>query len=273
MLRFCRPYLFVLLFFLLAGSGCSNIHESIRSGRSAFPLKYFYYPSYETVGAMYKTDPSLAIELLERMSRKNPQNLAYRLTLADMYKDRGMANDATRLWFEILAMSRENGMVDGKNLRVYFIPMAPEQKEGMRAYDRLIDKSLAYDHIGMIYFQNAFFEEASEYFSRAAEYASYPKRKAELYYQAGQAIGSKKVEFFISEKDGKPYQKIGGHAVLVDPALYRKKEKAFYLMALALNIPDKELQEEIEKKLYDADQEILKYEPKPLLRVSKANQA
>lgn len=262
MLRFSRSYLFVLLFFLLAGSGCSYIHESVRSARSSFPLKHFYYPSYETVGAMYKTDPSLAIELLERMSRKHPQNLAYRLTLADMYRDRGMANDAIRLWFEILAMSREKGIVDGKNLRVYFIPMAPEQQEGMRFYDRTIDTSMAYNHIGVIYFQNAFFEEASEYFSRAAEYAANPQRKVELYYQAGRAIGSKKVEFFISEKDGKPYQKVGGHTVLVDPALYRKKEKAFYLMALALDIPDKELREELEQKLHDADQEILKYEPK-----------
>ncbi|OIP60797.1 MAG: hypothetical protein COW52_10130 [Nitrospirae bacterium CG17_big_fil_post_rev_8_21_14_2_50_50_9] len=271
MLRFFRPYLFVLLFLLAAGSGCSSIHESIRSARSSFPLKYFYYPSYETVGAMYKTDPSLAIELLERMSREHPQNLAYRLTLADMYKDRGMANNAIRLWFEILDMSKDKGVLDARNLKVYFIPIVSGQEEGMRPYARMIDKPLVYDHIGMIYFQNAFFEEASDYFSRAAEYAADPKQKAGLYYQAGQAAGSKKVEFFISEKDGKPYRKAGGHTVLVDPALYRKKEKAFYLMALALDMTDKDLREEIEKKLDEADQEILKYEARPGARVSQAN--
>lgn len=266
---FFRPYLFVLLLCLLTGPGCSNFHESIRSARSSFPLKYFYYPSYETAGGMYKSDPSLAIELLERMSRKHTENLAYRLTLADMYRDRGMANDAIRLWFDILAMSREKGVLDARNLQVYFIPIVPDQKEGMRTYGRIIDKSMVHGYIGMIYFQNAFFEEASENFSRAAEYAADPQHKAELYYQAGQAVGSKKVEFFISEKDGKPYQKLGGHTILVDPVLYRKKEKAFYLMALALDIPDKEMREELEKKLHDADQEILKYEPKPMARTSE----
>jgi tetratricopeptide (TPR) repeat protein len=163
----------------------------MHSARASFPLKFFYRPSYETIGAMYKSDPVFAIELLERLCKNNADNLVYRLTLADMYRDRGRVNNAIRLWFEILWISEEQGTVDGTNLQVYFIPIVPHQKEGTGPYGRVIDKSLAYANIGMIYFQNSFYQDASEYFSKAGDNASDPNRKADLYHQAGKAYGER----------------------------------------------------------------------------------
>jgi tetratricopeptide (TPR) repeat protein len=207
---------------------------------------------------MYKSDPALAIGLLTRLSLENEQNLAYRLTLADMYKDRGRVNDAIRLWFEILAISRDRGIVNGEELQVYFIPVVPYQEEGVRPYALVIDKALAHYNIGLIYSQNAFYEEASKSYSKAAEKTLRPERKAFLYHQAGMAIGSKKVEFFISDKDGKPYQKIGDRTIPVDPMQYLKKEAAFYEMALAFNFSDEDLRNEIERSLRFAMNEIQK---------------
>ncbi len=250
--------IFLVLFFLSTSTACSYVRGSIHTARASFPLKYFYHPSYETIGAMYKSDPALAIELLERLSRKNEQNLAYRLTLADMYKDRGRVNDAIRLWFEILAISRDRGIVNGEDLQVYFIPVVPYQEEGVRPYALVIDKALAYYNIGLIYSQNTFYEEASESYSKAAENTPRPERRAFLYHLAGTAIGSKKVEFLVSDKDGKPYQKIGERTIPVDPMRYRKKEAAFYEMALALNFSDEGLRSEIEKNLTFAMNEIRK---------------
>lgn len=258
----CSARVCLFLFFLLLTSvwGCSGIHEAMHSARASFPLKYAYRPSYNTIGAMYKTDPSLAMELLERLSRKHPQNLAYRLTLADMYKDRGKGNDAIRLWFEILAISRHQGKTDRRPLEVYFIPIVPYQEEGLHRYDVKIDKSLAYTNIALIYLQNAFFVDASEYFSKAAETSLDPDRKADLYHRAGMAIGSKHVEFTISEKDGRPYQEQADRKVPVDPMQYRRKEMAFYLMALAVDFSDKDLRAKIENNLSSVQEQIIDYE-------------
>jgi tetratricopeptide (TPR) repeat protein len=260
-----RFYLLVLIFLLLSAmtaTGCSIVHRSIHASRSSFPFKYAYHPSYEAIGALYKNDPSLAIELLERLSAKHPNNLAYRLTLADMYKDAGRANDAIRLWFDILDISRKRGTSSGKGLKVYFIPMAPQQEEGMRPYQQKIDKSLAYTNIALIYLKNGFYEEAAEYFSRAAESAQDLNRKAELYEQAGIAIGSKEVEVPIAEKGGTSEQTPEEPTGPVDRMHYRKKEVAFYLMALSLDFSDSGLREKIKKERASVEQEIRNYEGK-----------
>jgi len=210
-------------------------------------LKYFYHPSYSSIGAMYAKNAALSIELLERLSRKEPENLSYKLTLADMYQDRGRVNDAIRLWFEILDMSRRRGIVDGKTLPVYFIPMPPDRTEGIRPYGRLIDKSLAYSNIGRIYSQNAFFLQAAEYYRTAAAHTSDPDRKADLYNRAGLAIGSQKTDFFISEEDGQAYREEGDQNVPVDPTAKLHRELAFYEMAAALPVKDPDLALEIRK--------------------------
>ncbi len=256
----------LVLLFLLSVMGCSRVKDSLRSARGSFPVKYLYRPSYETIGAMYKSEPAMAIEFLERLSRKHKKNLAYRLTLADMYKDRGRVNDAIRLWFEILALSREEGIVEGENLQVYFIPIVPYQEEGIRPYRLKIDKTLVYDNIGQIYFQNAFYEEAADTFSKAAENTPDLNQKARLYYKAGQAIGSKAVEFIISDKDGQPYQKFGDRTVPVDLMRYKRKEMDFYTKALAVNFTDQELYEEIQESLMLADEEVSRHEGKPSLK-------
>jgi tetratricopeptide (TPR) repeat protein len=244
---------------MLFAAGCSGVNEYLWTARSSFPLKYLYRPSYATIGTIYATDPAFAIELLERRCRRKKHNLPYRLTLADMYRDRGRVNEAIRLWFEILALSRAQGIADGSKLQVYFIPIEPDQEEGMRPYGRMIDKSLAYFNIGMIYFQNALFEEASEYFLKAGRSAVDPDRKAALINRAGVAIGSKRVEFVVSEKDGKPYQKLGDRMVSVDPMQFRKRERALYEEALALVSTDQELRQDIENNLSVVRDEIEGY--------------
>lgn len=262
MKRFYVFYPVVFLWCFVTAAGCSCLHRSLHSAVASFPVNYAYRPSYETIGAMYKTDPALSIEFLERLSRRNPDNLAYRLTLTDMYTDAGRGNDAIRVWFEILDISRRKGAQNRRDLKVYFIPIVPSQEEGMRPYPGKIDKSLAYYNIALVYRRNAFYEEAAEYFSRAAENAQDLNRKAELYEQAGIAIGSKQVEFTISEEDGKPYQKIDERMVAVDPMRYRKKEMAFYLMALSLEFSNADLREKLEERLSSVEQELLKYEGK-----------
>jgi tetratricopeptide (TPR) repeat protein len=249
----------VLLSWVALLGGCSFYRNTFRSARDSFPVKYFYRPSYQSIGAMYAEDPGLAIELLERLSRKKPRNLSYKLTLAEMYRDRGRVNDAIRLWFDILAMSRERGIVDGRKVPVYFIPLAPGQKGEMRPYGSVIDKSLAYSNIARIYSQNDFFEEAAEYFSRAAESSKDSDRKAELYYQAGEAIGSKQPDFSLSEK-GEAYQKTGDRTVPVDPMKFKKEEKAFYEMASSLPLKDPVLAAKIRKSMAAVDKELSPYQ-------------
>jgi tetratricopeptide (TPR) repeat protein len=256
--------LFVLLF-LLSFTGCSRVQDALRSARGSFPGKHIYRPSYKTIGAMYKSEPTLAIEFLERLSRKRKKNLAYRLTLVDMYKDNGRVNDAIRLWFEILALSREEGIAEGENLQVYFIPIVPYQEEGIRPYRHKIDKTLVYDNIGQIYFQNAFYGEAADTFSKAAENASDLNQKARLYQKAGQAIGSRTVEFFISDKDGQPYQRIGDRTVPVDLMQYKRKEMDFYTKALAFNFTDQDLYDDIQESLMLADEEVARHDGRPSL--------
>ena len=220
---------------------------------------------------MYKTEPAFAIELLERKVRKHPKNLSYRLTLADMYKDRGRVNDAIRIWFEILYLSSEQKMLKGKALMVYYIPIAPYQEEGMRPYDRKIDKTLAYTHIASIYYQNAFYEDASEYFSKAGEQASEPNEKASLYLQAGQAIGSKEMEPVSVESAGREDQQHGEKSLSSDPLGYRTKEIAFYEMALALDFPDQGLREAIVKMLTSAKEEVLHSDANGSERLEKSS--
>ncbi len=242
LLKFC-----LLVFFLSAMLGCARAKDASYSARAAFPLKYFYYPSYEAVGAAYSTNPSLAIELLERRSRKDPENLAYRLTLADMYKDRGRVNDAIRLWFEILSMSQKGEVLGGEDLQVYFIPIIPYQEEGMRPYTQVIDKSFAYHQIGLIFEQNSFWKEAAESFAKAAEYADDPNRKARMLAHAGVAVGSRKEAYLLSGALEASDVSLGS-ARTVDPMADRKRERQYYEEALALPISDAQLRRDIEKR-------------------------
>ncbi len=262
-------HLFGVLLWAYLLVGCSVFQKVPLPARSSFPLKYFYHPSYSSIGAMYAKDAALSIELLERLSRKEPENLSYRLTLADMYQDRGRVNDAIRLWFEILDMSRQRGIIDGKNVPVYFIPMPPDQQEGMRAYGRRIDKALAYSNIGRIYSQNAFYLQAAEYYSTAAAHSSDTDRKADLYNRGGRAIGLQKMDFFISEEDGKAYRKEGNRIVPVDPTAKLHRELAFYEMAAALPVKDTELAGKIRKNLARVRGELAAFQPPSTKKAKK----
>ncbi len=239
----------ILVLSLLAVSGCGRWKGQVHSARAAFPLKYFYHPSYEVIGAAYTTNPSLAIELLERRSRKDPENIAYRLTLADMYKDRGRVNDAIRLWFEILAMSQTGGGPGGNDLEVYFIPIVPYQEEGLRPYTQTIDKSFAYYQIGLIFEQNSFWKEGAESFAKAAEHTKDPNRQARMLSLAGASMGAKKGEFAFAGPNGKPHAPAGSAVNPVDPMAYRKREKQYYEEALTLAISDQNLRRQIEERL------------------------
>lgn len=263
MTRF-RPFLnsavFVLLFLFV---GCAGAGDSLKSARSSFPVNYLYRPSYESIGTLYAADPGLAIEYMERRYRADRQNLAYGLTLADMYKDRGRVNDAIRLWFDILALSQNEDIADVRELPVYFIPIAPYQEEGMRPYGHTIDKTLAYYHMGLVYFQNGLVEEASANFLEAAQTTDDPDRKADLINRAGVAIGSRKVEYALSEDGTRTYRTVDGNQVEVDPMRFRKRERALYEVALNLPITDGKLREDIENNLSFVKGEIEKYEGLP----------
>ncbi len=238
----------VLVVSLSVVLGCSRVKDQIYSARAAFPLKYFYYPSYEAIGAAYTTNPALAIELLERRSRKDPENLAYRLTLADMYRDRGRVNDAIRLWFEILAMSETHGVLGGDDLQVYFIPIIPDQEEGMRPYTQSIDKSFAYYQIGLIFEQNSFWKEASESFAKAAQYAREPNTKARLLSLAGATVGAKKGAYPLAGRHDALHETGANAAPPVDPMANRRREKQYYEEALALPLSDERLRRDIEER-------------------------
>jgi tetratricopeptide (TPR) repeat protein len=255
LLKFC-----ILVLSLLAVSGCGLWKGQVHSARAAFPLKYFYHPSYEAIGAAYTTDPSLAIQLLARQCRKHPENLAYRLTLADMYKDQGRVNDAIRLWFEILAMSQTDGGPGGNDLEVYFIPIVPYQEEGMRPYTQTIDKSFAYYQIGLIFEQNSFWKEAAESFAKAAEHTKDPNRQARMLSLAGASMGAKKDEYAFSGPNGKPHAPAGSAVNLVDPMAYRKREKQYYEEALTLAISDQHLRRQIEERLHGVTRVIAQVE-------------
>ncbi len=261
--RFSLFFFSILFFCLLFFGGCSGVGRSLRgvglSARSSFPLKYFYYPSYESITAIYAKNPELSIELMERLAGKHPENLSYQLTLAEMYRDRGKVNDAIRLWFRILAMSRKRGIVDGRTLPVYLIPRGPDEKEGIRPYNRMIDKSLAFENIAQIYYLGAFYEEASEYYDRAARSTRDPDRKARLLKRAGMAIGSKKVDppspYLVGSGLERSKKKL-----LLEQLKYRKKERGYYQRALSLPISDQGLLEAIQKNLLIVEEEIGKME-------------
>ena len=257
---FHKSALIALLLFI---SGCSGADSSLKAARSSFPLNYLYRPTYESIGTLYAADPGLAIEYMERRCRSDEENLAYRLTLADMYKDRGRVNDAIRLWFEILALSRGGDAADARELPVYFIPIPPYQDEGMRPFGETIDNTLAYYHMGLVYFQNGLFEEASANFLEAAGTTDDPDRKADLINRAAVAIGSRKVEYTVSEKDNRAYRTVDGKRVEVDPMEFRKRERALYEVALNLPVTDGELREDIERNLAFVKGEIETYNGVP----------
>ncbi|NOY53039.1 MAG: hypothetical protein GXP58_05385 [Deltaproteobacteria bacterium] len=211
---------------------------------------------------MYAEDPALSIELLEQLSRKEPENLAFKLTLAEMYEDRGRVNDAVRLWFEILDMSRRQGDAGATKLPVYSIAMDPGLNAGIRPYGRRIDKSMVYAQIGRIYFRNAFFLQAAEYYSTAAACTEDLDRKADFYNRAGMAVGSQKVEDSISNEEGNTDRKAGDRNVSVDPAAAKlHRELAFYEMAAALPVKDADLAREIRKNLIRVGRELVPFQP------------
>ena len=239
------------------------VGDSVKSAQSNFPGNYLYRPSYEAIGTLYGADPKLAMEHLERRCRSDEENLAYRLTLADMYKDRGRVNDAIRLWFEIFALSRTGDAADARKLPVYFIPIPPDQEEGMRPFGETIDKTLTYYHMGLVYLQNGLFEEASANFLEAAQTTNDPDRKADLINRAAGAIGSRRVEYTLSEDDNRAYRTIDGKRVEVDPMEFRKRERSLYQVALNFPVTDGVLREEIERNLAFVKDEIAKHEGLP----------
>lgn len=237
----------IVLFFFLPG--CSSTGTSLKLSRFSLPMNYLYRPAYESIGRLYLTDPGLAISQMESRCRRDKKNLAYRLTLADMYKDRGRVNDAIAVWFEILALSRKGDAAHIGELPVYFIPIPPYQEEGMRPYGEAIDKTLVYYNMGLVYFQNGLFEAASNSFLEAAQTADDPDRKAELINRAAVAIGSRQVEYSVSDDKSRPYRTVDGKRVDADLLEFRKRERALYQVALGLPLTDDKLRQDIESNL------------------------
>ena len=220
----------LVLVLIPAAAGCAGFHRRLLAARSSFPLKYLYHPSYDKAVGLYAEAPGLAVELVERLCAKEPGNLAYRLTLADMYRDQGRVNDAVRVWFEILDLLERRPGVSTSGLPVRRI--RPHGGVSASApYGRDLDKAAVYAEIGGLYAANGFYDDAAEYFSRAADNAAEPGRKAALLLRAGEALAAE------AEDPEAETERL------------RARQEAFYVMALSLNFQDEALRRRIRERL------------------------